>query len=60
VSKSALEETLLAQIRQAELPWEVMREYRFAREYGKQWRFDFAWPAVRIALEVDGGPGRRE
>lgn len=31
----------------------------YAREYlfhpTRRWRFDFAWPAERIAVEVDGG-----
>ena len=22
---------------------------------GRRWRFDFAWPAIRLAVEVDGG-----
>ena len=29
------------------------REYRFAPP--RRWRFDFAWPAARVAVEVDGG-----
>ncbi len=29
------------------------REYRFDAE--RQWRFDYAWPERRIALEVEGG-----
>ena len=29
------------------------REYQFAKP--RRWRFDFAWPAQRIALEVEGG-----
>jgi very-short-patch-repair endonuclease len=28
-------------------------EYRFAPP--RRWRFDFAWPTARTALEVDGG-----
>jgi hypothetical protein len=28
-------------------------EYRFARP--RQWRFDFAWPALLLAVEVEGG-----
>lgn len=29
------------------------REYRFHPE--RRWRFDLAWPAPKLALEVDGG-----
>lgn len=28
------------------------REYRFC---DRRWRFDFAWPAQRVAVEVNGG-----
>lgn len=28
------------------------REYRFCE---RGWRFDFAWPDIKVALEVDGG-----
>jgi hypothetical protein len=28
-------------------------EYEF--DAARRWRFDFAWPALRIALEIDGG-----
>src|SRR5690606_36413844 len=31
-----------------------IREYRFARESGRQWRFDFAWPVVQVAVEIEG------
>lgn len=31
-------------------------EYRFASP--RRWRFDFAWPEVRVALEVEGGVWR--
>jgi len=30
--------------------WEA--EYRFC---DRMWRFDFAWPALKIAMEIDGG-----
>ena len=29
------------------------REYRFHPQ--RKWRFDFAWPKLKIAFEVDGG-----
>lgn len=29
------------------------REYRFAPP--RKWRFDFAWPALRVAVELEGG-----
>ncbi len=32
---------------------EAIREYRFAPP--RRWRFDYAWPAQRIALEIEGG-----
>src|SRR6187399_1233711 len=28
-------------------------EYRFA--LSRRWRFDYAWPAFRIAMEIEGG-----
>lgn len=28
-------------------------EYEFARP--RRWRFDFAWPGARVAVEIDGG-----
>jgi len=31
------------------------QEYLFARDIGRQWRFDYAWPALRVALEREGG-----
>jgi len=32
-------------------------EYRFCP--GRKWRFDFAWPCLLVALEVQGGTWRR-
>lgn len=66
---SAAEEMLALHIRAAKLP-EPEREYRFAAEHvgtGKgskqrlaeaglrDFRFDFCWPELKLAVEVDGG-----
>lgn len=32
-----------------------LAEFRFAIEVGRDWRFDWAWPDHKLALEVDGG-----
>ena len=48
---SQLEALFAVQIEQARLP-EPEREYRFCE---RRWRFDFAWPAQKIAAEVEGG-----
>jgi hypothetical protein len=32
-----------------------VEQYAFAREYGRQFKWDFAWPEKMVALEVDGG-----
>jgi hypothetical protein len=37
----------------AGLPAGAVPEYRFHRQ--RRWRFDYAWPARRIALEIEGG-----
>ena len=49
---SDLEETLLLHIRADSLP-EPVREHRFHKT--RKWRFDFAWPAAKLAVEVEGG-----
>ncbi len=66
---SKLEEALMLHIRALKLP-EPAREYRFGAMHvgmGKgikdrlraaglrDWRFDFAWPDLRLAVEVEGG-----
>lgn len=43
---------VLAAWRSIGLPAAVA-EHQF--EPGRRWRFDFAWPALRIAVEVQGG-----
>ncbi len=49
---SSLEEQLLFQIKAARLPQPV-REFQFAKP--RRWRFDFAYPAHKVAVEVEGG-----
>lgn len=45
------EETVARDIKALGLP-EPVREYKFHPT--RDWRFDFAWPERKIALEVDG------
>lgn len=33
----------------------VEREFWFARDAGRRWRFDFAWPDWMVAVEIEGG-----
>jgi len=49
---SHAERLLLLHLRAAGLP-EPQTEYRFAPP--RRWRFDFAWPAAMLAVEVEGG-----
>lgn len=51
-SAKRYENHLLAQIREHAFK-EPEREYRFHRD--RKWRFDFAYPAIRLAIEVEGG-----
>ena len=52
MSNSELEETLLWQIKVLDLPLPI-REYRFCK--GRRWQADFAWPAMKLLVEVEGG-----
>ena len=49
---SDLERLMALHIKAAKLPEPVL-EHRFAPP--RRWRFDFAWPAQPVALEVEGG-----
>jgi very-short-patch-repair endonuclease len=49
---SDLEETLTFQLKAVKIGG-FDREYRFHPE--RRWRFDFAWPKAKVAVEVDGG-----
>jgi len=49
---SHLEATLALELRHLGVR-DPVREYRFAPP--RRWRFDFAWPEHRLAVEVEGG-----
>jgi very-short-patch-repair endonuclease len=49
---SRLEASLALQIQGVRLP-EPKREHRFHPV--RKWRFDFAWPAQMLAVEIEGG-----
>jgi very-short-patch-repair endonuclease len=49
---SDAERAMLTMLKWAGLP-EPMTEYRF--HPSRKWRFDFAWEAPKVALEVEGG-----
>ena len=51
-SGSPLESRLLAQLRDRGLP-EPEREYQFNKPTSRH-KFDFAWPALMLAVEVEG------
>ena len=48
---SKLEDTFAFQLRAVGIEFE--REYRFHAI--RKWKFDFAWPLVKVALEIHGG-----
>lgn len=50
--ESELEKRLLAQLRQAGV---VDPQPQFHFDSRRGWRFDYAWPALRLAVEVEGG-----
>lgn len=53
MKKVSMFETLVFyRIRTAKLP-EPVREHRF--HLIRKWRFDFAWPDQKVALECEGG-----
>lgn len=50
--RSELELLMASQLQGASvLPWKT--EFRFF--VGRLWRFDFAWPGQKVALEIEGG-----
>jgi len=52
MSPSGFERNLAFQIQAVRLP-RPETQYRFAPP--RRWTFDFCWPAIRLALEVEGG-----
>ena len=50
--KGELEEYLTYTAMSLGLDWTLEREYRFHPE--RKWRFDWCWPAGKIAIEYDG------
>ena len=32
-----------------------VRQFCFAKAIGRRWRMDFAWPAKKVCVELDGG-----
>lgn len=49
---SYLEKQFMRLIQRHQLPNPV-REYQFHPV--RKWRFDFAWPQIKVAVEIDGG-----
>ena len=54
---SQLEATFAQQILALGLP-EPEREYQF--DEARKWKFDFAWPEKRVAVEIDGRGHQRD
>ena len=53
MKRSKYEIELAQQLQLSGLDAECYPEYVFDAD--RKWRFDFAWPSLRIACEVDGG-----
>ena len=47
-----LEQALVTQLKAVAVP-DPHRQFRFHRT--RRWRFDLAWPDLKLAVEVDGG-----
>lgn len=52
---SPLEEAFVLMWRAFGNGMEYVREYEFAESIERKWKFDFAWPDLRVAVAIDGG-----
>lgn len=52
-AREALELAMRQQLQALKLTAGMEQQYRFHPQ--RLWRFDFAWPGRKLALEVDGG-----
>jgi very-short-patch-repair endonuclease len=50
--RSIGEETFMLHCQALNITAGLEREWRFS---DRGWRFDFAWPAVKLAVEIEGG-----
>lgn len=50
--RASAEERLALQLKVAKLP-APERQYKPAEDWGRAWRIDFAWPMLRLAIEVE-------
>ena len=55
---SDLENTFETQVKQHSLP-DPIREFPFALQCGRKFRFDFAWLDAKIAVEIQGATYRK-
>ena len=55
MSKSELEQMFAVAWRCYGNGMQPLTEYQFAASIGRRWRFDWAWPPVKVAVECDGG-----
>lgn len=53
MAESTLEAEFALQLRAAKLDNGMVREFRFHDT--RKWRFDFAWPDIKLAVEIQGG-----